>query len=138
VSANAPSPRLMRPEDLADLDGGRLLDLMTGLVAMLTLPQSAADHADALVVPIGQGEEWRLTHTIDIWETGRTIRHLLIANGNPTEVTYRDITWITCTVSVFATSTACGSNPSRRPTPRCRPPGSSIRSRTSTSMISHS
>ncbi|WP_369799867.1 hypothetical protein [Micromonospora sp. HK10] len=59
---------------------------------ILTLPQSAAEHVDALVVATGQGEEWRLTHAIRNWEANPALRFLLVANGNPNEETYVEIT----------------------------------------------
>ncbi|MER7334604.1 ElyC/SanA/YdcF family protein [Micromonospora sp. NPDC000119] len=65
---------------------------MKALTVILTLPQSAADRVDALVVATGQGEEWRLTHAIRSWEANPRIRHLLVANGNPAERTYVRIT----------------------------------------------
>ncbi|MEW2381136.1 ElyC/SanA/YdcF family protein [Micromonospora sp. NPDC047707] len=65
---------------------------MKALTVILTLPQSAADHVDALVVATGQGEEWRLTHAIRNWEANRALRYLLVANGNPDEETYVEIT----------------------------------------------
>lgn len=65
---------------------------MKAFMVILALPQSAADHVDALVVPTGQGEEWRLTHAIRRWEANRHISYLLVANGNPAEDTYLEIT----------------------------------------------
>ncbi|MCW3816610.1 hypothetical protein ONA91_19375 [Micromonospora sp. DR5-3] len=65
---------------------------MKAVTMILTLPQSAADHVDALVVATGQGEEWRLTHAIRSWEADPALRHLLVANGNPAEQTYVEIT----------------------------------------------
>ncbi|MGW5671570.1 hypothetical protein [Micromonospora sp. NPDC003776] len=65
---------------------------MEAITMILTLPASAADHVDGLVVVTGQGEEWRLTHAIRHWETHRRLRHLLVANGNPAEQTYVEIT----------------------------------------------
>ncbi|XVU23831.1 hypothetical protein ACQPZJ_42365 [Actinoplanes sp. CA-054009] len=38
----------------------RLLDVMASVIAILTVP--APRETDALAVPIGQGEEWRLKH----------------------------------------------------------------------------
>ncbi|WP_446215451.1 hypothetical protein [Micromonospora sp. IBHARD004] len=68
------------------------MDVMKAFMVILALPQSAADHVDALVVPTGQGEEWRLTHAIRRWEANRHISYLLVANGNPAEDTYIEIT----------------------------------------------
>ncbi|WP_233601165.1 MULTISPECIES: hypothetical protein [Micromonospora] len=65
---------------------------MEAVTMILTLPQSAAAHVDALVVATGQGEEWRLRHAIRHWEAHPQLRHLLIANGNPAERTYVEIT----------------------------------------------
>ncbi|MEU4477089.1 hypothetical protein AB0F68_03325 [Micromonospora sp. NPDC023966] len=65
---------------------------MKALTVILTLPQSAADHVDALVVATGQGEEWRLTHAIRSWEANPQLRHLFVANGNPAEATYVEVT----------------------------------------------
>ncbi|MFF5081297.1 hypothetical protein ACFY36_29985 [Actinoplanes sp. NPDC000266] len=67
----------------------RLLDLMASVIAILTSP--APREPDALAVPIGQGEEWRLRHAIHLWETSPRTRHLLIANGNPAEQTYTEL-----------------------------------------------
>lgn len=68
------------------------MDVMKAFMAILALPQSAADHVDALVVPTGQGEEWRLSHAIGRWEANRGLSYLLIANGNPAEDSYLEIT----------------------------------------------
>ncbi|MFG2053082.1 hypothetical protein ACGFI9_03540 [Micromonospora sp. NPDC048930] len=68
------------------------MDVLQAVVAILALPQSAAERVDALVVPVGQGEEWRLTHGIRRWETNPEISHLLVANGNPAEETYQPLT----------------------------------------------
>ncbi|MEU8813668.1 ElyC/SanA/YdcF family protein [Actinoplanes sp. NPDC048796] len=67
-----------------------LLDLMASVIAILTVP--APSEPDALAVPIGQGEEWRLRHAIELWEASPRTRHLLIANGNPAERTYVGLT----------------------------------------------
>ncbi|MFC4018098.1 YdcF family protein [Micromonospora sp. GCM10011542] len=79
--------------DLAGCTAGQFLDVMAALTMILTLPQSAADHVDALVVATGQGEEWRLSHAIGNWEANPHLRHLLLANGNPAEHTYVEISW---------------------------------------------
>lgn len=92
MSPNRATPRIMRKEDLAGFTTGQLLDVMKALTAILTLPQSAACHVDALVVASGQGEEWRFTHAIRSWESNPALRHLLVANGNPAEETYVAIT----------------------------------------------
>ncbi|WP_245675528.1 hypothetical protein [Micromonospora halophytica] len=68
------------------------MDVLKAFMAILALPQSAAGHVDALVVPTGQGEQWRLTHAIRRWEANPGIRHLLVANGNPAEETYQPVT----------------------------------------------
>nr|WP_307248573.1 ElyC/SanA/YdcF family protein [Catenuloplanes indicus] len=65
-----------------------MLDVMRALTAVLSLPQAEAERADALIVPSGQGEEWRITHAIRLWETRPDLRLLLVANGNPAETTY--------------------------------------------------
>ncbi|WP_432941165.1 hypothetical protein ACQPXM_33050 [Kribbella sp. CA-253562] len=82
----------MRDEDFADFTAGRLLDLMKALTVILTLPQSAADRVDALVIATGQGEEWRLAQAIRAWEVNPALRYFLVANGNPAEETYVEIT----------------------------------------------
>ncbi|MGK5739890.1 hypothetical protein [Micromonospora sp. URMC 103] len=87
-----PVPRVTPAADVADVAAGDLLDVTRAFLAILALPQSAVDHVDALVVPTGQGEEWRLTHAIRRWEANPAIRHLLVADGNPAEATYREIT----------------------------------------------
>jgi uncharacterized SAM-binding protein YcdF (DUF218 family) len=66
--------------------------LMASVVAILTVPPLAVSHLDALAVPIGQGEEWRLHHAIRVWESEPGIRFFLVANGNPAEATYADMT----------------------------------------------
>lgn len=89
---NGSLPRVVRAEDLAGYPAVQLVDVMTALMAILALPQSAAEHVNALVVPTGQGEEWRLTHAIRRWETNPNISYLLVANGNPAEETYQQLT----------------------------------------------
>jgi len=85
-------PRVVSDEDLSSLGTGRLMDVMRAVTMILAVPQSVADDVDALVVATGQGEHWRLTHAIRHWEAHPAIRHLLVANGNPAERTYVDIT----------------------------------------------
>ncbi|WP_310376380.1 YdcF family protein [Catenuloplanes atrovinosus] len=68
-----------------------MLDVMRAMTGVLSLPQAAAERADALVVPSGQGEEWRLTHAIRLWERHPGPRLLLVANGNPAEATYDEL-----------------------------------------------
>ncbi|WP_373320572.1 hypothetical protein [Rhizocola hellebori] len=82
----------MSDEEFAGYPAGRLLDVMKALTMILALPQSAADHVDALVIAAGQGEEWRFTHAIGAWEAKPDLRYLLVANGNPAEATYVEIT----------------------------------------------
>ncbi|WP_187399636.1 ElyC/SanA/YdcF family protein [Micromonospora sp. AP08] len=82
----------MREEDFFGCSTGQFLELLKALTVILTLPQSAADHVEALVVATGQGEEWRLTHAIRAWEANPKLRHLLVANGNPAERTYAEVT----------------------------------------------
>ncbi|GGR65607.1 hypothetical protein GCM10010169_06200 [Micromonospora fulviviridis] len=84
--------RIVREEDLAHCTTGQFLELLKALTMILTLPQSAADEVEALVVATGQGEDWRLTHAIRTWEANPKLRHLLVANGNPAEKTYVEIT----------------------------------------------
>ncbi|MFG3578885.1 hypothetical protein [Micromonospora chersina] len=84
--------RILREEDFAGYTTGQFLELLKALTVILTLPHSAADHVDALVVATGQGEEWRLSHAIRTWEANPKFRHLLVANGNPAEKTYAEIT----------------------------------------------
>jgi uncharacterized SAM-binding protein YcdF (DUF218 family) len=92
LDPNAVTPRIVGDDDLAAVTTGQLLDAMKALMAILTLPQSAADRVDALVIASGQGEHWRFTHAIRAWETHPTLRYLLVANGNPAEETYVEIT----------------------------------------------
>lgn len=89
---NRSLPRVVQAEDLAGYTAVQLMDVMKSVMAILALPQSAAEHVDALVVPIGQGEEWRLTHAIRRWEANPDISYLLVANGNPAEETYHQLT----------------------------------------------
>lgn len=90
-SAGAP-PRIVRAADLAGFAAGQFLAVMEAITMILSLPQSAADQVDALAVVTGQGEEWRLTHAIRHWEAHPRLRHLLVANGNPAEQTYVEVT----------------------------------------------
>ncbi|MFF5055214.1 ElyC/SanA/YdcF family protein [Micromonospora sp. NPDC000663] len=92
MKPNKAAPRVVAEEDLAGFTAGQLVEVMKALTVILTLPQSAADHVDALVVATGQGEEWRLTHAIRNWEANPALRYLLVANGNPDEETYVEIT----------------------------------------------
>ncbi|MFE9657525.1 YdcF family protein [Micromonospora sp. NPDC006431] len=92
MNPHQPAPRVVAEEDLAAFTAGQFLEVTKALTVILTLPQSAADHVDALVVATGQGEEWRLTHAIRNWEANPALRHLLVANGNPAEETYIEIT----------------------------------------------
>jgi hypothetical protein len=92
VDPGRATPRIVSAEDLAGFTAGQFVEVMKALTMILTLPQSAADRVDALVVPTGQGEEWRLAHAIRSWEANPQIRHLLVANGNPAEETYVRIT----------------------------------------------
>jgi uncharacterized SAM-binding protein YcdF (DUF218 family) len=92
VNPHRATPRIATEEDLVGFTAGQFLEVMKALTVILTLPQSAADHVDAIVVATGQGEEWRLTHAIRIWEANPQLRHLLVANGNPAEETYVEIT----------------------------------------------
>ncbi|SNS74886.1 DUF218 domain-containing protein [Asanoa hainanensis] len=83
------------PRVLSGVDrfpAGRLLEVVDALTVVLSLPQAAADRVDALVVATGQGEEWRLTHAIRLWESNPRLRTLLVANGNPAEATYAELT----------------------------------------------
>jgi hypothetical protein len=84
--------RIVRDEDLAGLTVGQILNVTKALTMILSLPQSAADHVDAIVIASGQGEEWRFTHAIRRWEANPDLRYLLVANGNPAERTYVEIT----------------------------------------------
>ncbi|MDP9794446.1 uncharacterized SAM-binding protein YcdF (DUF218 family) [Catenuloplanes nepalensis] len=85
------TPRIVRDDDLGGFPAGRMLDVMRALTAVLSLPQAEAERADALIVPSGQGEVWRITHAIRLWETRPSLRLLLIANGNPAETTYDEL-----------------------------------------------
>ncbi|GAA0454951.1 hypothetical protein Ade02nite_03500 [Paractinoplanes deccanensis] len=66
-----------------------LLELFGSVIGILTVP--SPDRVDALVVPTGQGEQWRIRHAIRLWEERPCARHLLVANGNPAEVTYSEL-----------------------------------------------
>lgn len=48
--------------------------------------------AEAIAVLTGQGEERRVTHAIQLWESDYALQHLLIANGNTAERTYTPLT----------------------------------------------
>jgi len=83
-------PRVVGEEDLAGFTAGRLLEVTAAVTMILTLP--AVYPIDALAVATGQGEQWRLVHAIREWDADPRLRHLLVANGNPAERTYVDIT----------------------------------------------
>ncbi|WFE31555.1 ElyC/SanA/YdcF family protein [Micromonospora sp. WMMD975] len=85
-------PRIVRPEAFADVPPDRLLALLEAVTMILTIPGRAAERVDALVVPTGQGEDWRLTDAIRAWEAGPALRHLLVAGTNPAERTHRPLT----------------------------------------------
>ncbi|MCA2218378.1 hypothetical protein [Jidongwangia harbinensis] len=65
------------------------MEILLGILAMARWPFGPVD---AIAVPTGQGEEWRVTQAIQLWERDRSTRHLLVANGNPAERTYVPIT----------------------------------------------
>ena len=85
-------PRVVGADDLGSISAGQLIDVMNAVAAILAIPRDPGLHVDALVVPTGQGEEWRITDAIRIWERNRQINRFLVANGNPAETTYREIT----------------------------------------------
>ncbi|WP_406076351.1 ElyC/SanA/YdcF family protein [Micromonospora sp. NBC_00858] len=85
-------PRIASEGNLSGFTASQLLGVLKAVTIILTLPQSAADHVDALVIASGQGEEWRFTHAIRAWEANPGLRYLLVANGNPAEETYVEIT----------------------------------------------
>jgi hypothetical protein len=86
-----PTPRVVTEQDVDRFPTGRLLEVSTALMVVLSLPQAAADRVDALVVATGQGEQWRLTEAIRRWEANPGLRLLLVANGNPAEATYTEL-----------------------------------------------
>lgn len=85
-------PRLLAGPLAGELTADELMDATKAVAAILSVPVSAAGRADAIAVPTGQGEDWRLAHAIGIWESNPEIRHMLLAEGNPAERTYRPIT----------------------------------------------
>ena len=127
-----------RQSDPAGCTADQLMDVMKAFMAILALPQSAADHVDALVVPTGQGEEWRLSHAIGRWEANRDLRYLLIANGNPAEDSYLEITPAYLRGLGLRRSAGVHLQAEPAPTPADRAHGSSARSRTSASPASRS
>jgi hypothetical protein len=74
------------------LTARQLIDVMTMVMVILSPSAYDRDQVDAIAVPSGQGEEWRLTYAIQLWEADRGARHLLVAAGNPAERTYVDVT----------------------------------------------
>ncbi|MEE6258899.1 ElyC/SanA/YdcF family protein [Plantactinospora sonchi] len=84
-------PRVVRAEELSGFTTARLMDVTTAVMAILALPRPVGQ-VDAVVVPTGQGEQWRISHAIRRWEADRDIRCLLVANGNPAERTYHEVT----------------------------------------------
>jgi hypothetical protein len=87
-----PTSRVVRDDDLATVDSTRLTDVVNAFTVILGLPQSAITGVDALAVPTGQGEQWRLTHAIGLWQANPRLRRLLVADGNPAERTYAPLT----------------------------------------------
>jgi hypothetical protein len=85
---NSALPRIARRDDVAALDVSEVLDLSAAVLAVLSTPAPEPGRLDALAVPVGQGEDWRLQHTIRLWESNPGVRRLLVANGNPAERTY--------------------------------------------------
>ncbi|MER7279132.1 hypothetical protein ABT369_32310 [Dactylosporangium sp. NPDC000244] len=81
-------PRLVT-DDFAD---ERLPAVAAAITMILTLPQPAAQRVDAIAIASGQGEQWRFTHAIRAWEANPRLRRLLVANANPAEATYVEIT----------------------------------------------
>jgi hypothetical protein len=86
------SNRVLSEADFEGISAGQLLEVVTAGTMVLSLPQAAADRVDGLAVVTGQGEEWRLTEAIRRWEANPALRCLLVANGNPAEETYVEIT----------------------------------------------
>jgi uncharacterized SAM-binding protein YcdF (DUF218 family) len=84
------TPRIVRDEELAGATAGELLDVIRAVTMILSLPRPGA--VDALAVLSGQGEQWRLTHAIRLWEDSPAVGHLLVANGNPAESSYVELT----------------------------------------------
>jgi hypothetical protein len=85
--------RVVTEEEFAGFTTGRLLEVVKAFTMILTVPRSAAQFGvDALAVATGQGESWRLTEAIRGWEADPSLRYLLVANGNPAETTYLEIT----------------------------------------------
>jgi hypothetical protein len=86
------SDRVLSEADFEGVSAGQLLEVVTAVTMLLSLPQAAADRVDGLAVLTGQGEQWRLTEAIRRWEANPALRCLLVANGNPAEETYVEIT----------------------------------------------
>jgi hypothetical protein len=82
----------MGAEEFAGYGYGPLLEVMKAFTMILTMPSSATDRVDTVAVVTGQGEQWRLTSAIQRWQADAGLRHLLVANGNPAEQTYAEIT----------------------------------------------
>jgi hypothetical protein len=70
-------PRLVDPADVADAGADRLLEVMEIVLGILSMTHWSFGPADAIAVPTGQGEEWRITKAIELWEAGRAGRHLV-------------------------------------------------------------
>lgn len=92
VKFDVPTPRIISGADLTGVPAGGLLDVLISATMIMSLPQAAAGRVDALAIATGQGEQWRLIDGIRRWEAGPRLRHLLVANGNPAERTYTDLT----------------------------------------------
>ncbi len=86
------TPRVVRGTAFDGVGNDDLLDLMGTVFAVLTVPPPAMGVLDAVAVPIGQGEETRLRHAVDLWNSEPHLRFLLVSGGNPAERTHVEVT----------------------------------------------
>ncbi|MEE3918096.1 hypothetical protein V2I01_04000 [Micromonospora sp. BRA006-A] len=99
TSVSRPLPRLVPAEAFADVPADRL-SVLEAVTVVLTLPHRAAERVDALVVPTGQGEDWRLTDAVRAWETGRRcglgLRRVdgVVLQAEPVTGTGRQAAWV--------------------------------------------
>lgn len=84
--------RVLGADEFAGYGSGPLLEVLKAFTMILTLPASVTDRVDTVAVMTGQGEQWRLTSAIHSWQADPGLRHLLVANGNPAEQTYVELT----------------------------------------------
>lgn len=92
MSIESAIPRFVQDEEFDGFSAGQLLEVTKAITMIMSIPPAAANHVDAVAMATGQGEEWRFTHAIRVWEANPRLRHLLVTSGNPAEKTYTEVT----------------------------------------------